>query len=407
MRKERNAPEVRRGSEEVAANNSADDDLSVTYSDKMANTSYEGEQPISCGSLMGGARGGQVKKSSPKRGAMRSEAGQASVSPEFGSGILQGAFQQGQINPVHPDPAASSSTLRDLGDRLLSCANVLKRCKSMPMVTSMIEQLCHEAIGVIGTATVGRPPESWVALTAWALKNLADEPESTEKRDALEPVVNQLTRFDVWDASVTPSSFSQFFAGKNVDYQGEEVKVAQMIHWEAVNGSFPKEVGALQLEDFCRLGVLHYVTHFEDYLVPPGQQLQVKPPRVMVEEAQWPLVSRGLVERGVCEVWPVSELHHIDGNPVLNGLFSVGKGEYVGLLETQRLIMNLVPTNSLCRDIRGDVATLPMVSGFNSILLEEGETILISSEDIRCFFLPLFHTPSMEEVYGLQQAHPS
>ena len=37
--------------------------------------------------------------------------------------------------------------------------------------------------------------------------------------------------------------------------------------------------------------------------------------------------------------------------PVLNGLFSVGKNEWVGDLESQRLIMNLVPLNRICKSL--------------------------------------------------------
>lgn len=46
---------------------------------------------------------------------------------------------------------------------------------------------------------------------------------------------------------------------------------------------------------------------------------------------------------------PIEELCHIDYKPLLNGMFSVGKGEFKDGLETQRLIMNLIPVNALCR----------------------------------------------------------
>lgn len=49
--------------------------------------------------------------------------------------------------------------------------------------------------------------------------------------------------------------------------------------------------------------------------------------------------------------------------------------------------MNLVPTNAICRNLVGDTATLPSVVGLSSIILEDNQLLLTSSEDIRCFLL--------------------
>ena len=67
----------------------------------------------------------------------------------------------------------------------------------------------------------------------------------------------------------------------------------------------------------------------------------------MCSDSEWPQICAGLVSKGLREVWPIERLHHIEGLPLLNGLFSVGKGEFKDNLETQRLIMNLVPVNTL------------------------------------------------------------
>eukprot|EP00438_Fugacium_kawagutii_P027330 Skav200816 [mRNA] locus=scaffold454:45465:48980:- [translate_table: standard] len=298
------------------------------------------------------------------------------------------------------------TTLRELGGWLKSCVPYLKRCKSWPMFTSISNDMPEDDSASEHTGNSTKPPKTWVALADWALQDLEDEPESRKKGQSCESLRKQLQRFDVWNEPVTTMSFRDFFVTKNVDYQGEEVRVAQQVVWEAVANSFPQEVGHLDLVKFCTLGTLHYVEHFEEYLVPMEQQRQVKPPRVMVEDSQWPAVCEGLLKKGVCEVWPVDELHHIQGAPLLNGMFAVGKGEYVGLLETQRLIMNLVPTNSICNSIQGDVASLPMISGFNGVLLDEGEVILTSSEDIRCFFYLFADPQSWKKFLGFNKLLP-
>ena len=119
---------------------------------------------------------------------------------------------------------------------------------------------------------------------------------------------------------------------------------------------------------------------------------RLKPPRVMVEDNQWDLLCKGLIERNICKVMPLEEVYHLDGEPLLNGLFAVGKGEFVGTLETQRLIMNLTPVNHLCRELSGDITTLPTLANFGLMTLGPDEVCLISSEDVRCFFY-LFETP--------------
>ena len=317
------------------------------------------------GLLMGGSAGGAVDPQvqlEPLRDGFLKEASQQEVSQ-----VNEEAAMTPLVSPV-------CRTLREFGGSLMSHVHLLKHCKSWSMVTDAFDR---NLFSVDSTGThVGQltlPPPEWVALTDLALQDLADEPEGENSERLVNLVKSQLERFGIWDEVVTPISFAEFFTSKKVDYQGEEIRVAQYVVWEAVSNSFPMEVGKLDLLDFCSLGTHYYVSHFEEFLVDPSAQRQVKPPKVMVDDSQWAEVCRGLIDRGVCEVWPVDELHHIGGAPLLNGLFAVGKGEFVGSLETQRLIMNLIPTNSIALSIQGDLPTLPMVSGLGGILLEEGK----------------------------------
>ena len=118
----------------------------------------------------------------------------------------------------------------------------------------------------------------------------------------------------------------------------------------------------------------------------------------MVEQSHWAEVCAGLLRKGVCRLMHVSDLHHVDGRPLLNGLFAVSKHETAVDSEGKsfdvcRLIMNLAPTNSCCRSLVGDTSTLPTVVGMSSVILEDSQLLITSSEDIRCFFY-LFRTPS-------------
>ena len=186
--------------------------------------------------------------------------------------------------------------------------------------------------------------------------------------------------------------WEQFLAVKGVDYRGEEVKLARRFCWANIEPALPPGIGSIPLEEVCEGGTLDYVVNFERYLLPAESMVYTKPPKIFVELDAWEQVCSGLLNRGVCRLIPRSEVFCISGRPVHNGLFGVSKEEFVDGVEVYRLIMNLVPANKLVRNLGGDVCTLPAVVGMSPILLEDHEVLMLSSEDIRCFFY-LFSVP--------------
>ena len=288
-----------------------------------------------------------------------------------------------------------SVSLRNVGFPLHQC--MLMCCKS----SSMADDLHHDfqdvgslAYAVEGDLTTG----TWENAVLLGLHDLGGtampRPAGLRCDPAQkESVRKQLQRFDVWDEKFELLGFKKFFSTKSIDYSGEEVRMAKQLNWTAVANSLPMGVGKLKLEQFCTLGTKGYVENFEQYLVPSEMQRRLRPPKVMVEEGQWNALCEGLLERNICAVMPVSQLYHVEGKPLLNGLFAVGKGEWVSGVETQRLIMNLTPVNLICREMKGDLATLPSLANFGLMLMGAKQQCLISSEDVRCFFY-LFETPS-------------
>ncbi|CAL1153513.1 unnamed protein product, partial [Cladocopium goreaui] len=129
------------------------------------------------------------------------------------------------------------------------------------------------------------------------------------------------------------------------------------------------------------------VLHFDEYLKAPSDWPTVHAPRVMVDDSSWGAVCTGLVSAGVCTWIEESEVFHVGGVPLLNGMFGVTKDEWTAEGdEIFRLIMNLVPLNALCLPMSGDVDTLPSWGGMNPFFLQPSEHLLISSEDVKCFF---------------------
>ena len=112
-----------------------------------------------------------------------------------------------------------------------------------------------------------------------------------------------------------------------------------------------------------------------------------KGPKVMVPPGDWEELASNLVHQlGICKVVEESEVYHVQDKPLLNGLFGVSKGDWYGEIEVHRLILNLIPLNRICRGIEGDIATLPSWSSMGPLSLDIEEDLLVSSEDVRCFF---------------------
>lgn len=103
-------------------------------------------------------------------------------------------------------------------------------------------------------------------------------------------------------------------------------------------------------------------------------------------------MCEGLLHLGVCKLIAKEDVHHVEGRPLLNGLFGVSKREFHEGWEVRRLIMNLIPCNRICRSMDGDVATLPSWAGMNALQLQPHEDLVISSEDVKCFFY-IFRVP--------------
>lgn len=204
-------------------------------------------------------------------------------------------------------------SLRQVGPCLLQCVSLC--CKP----SSMAGEFDHFGFNTSSADTVpdGAHLQVWGQATSLALMDMAGEsmaqqPNKTsilQRAEVKKSLERQLERFDVWDETTSAYSFDALFRSKGVDYTGEMVKLAQPLQWQAVANSLPEGVGKLNLEDFCVAGTRHYVLNFEEYMVPLEDQVPPRAPRVQVEEGSWDDLCRGLLDRGICDICPFSELH--------------------------------------------------------------------------------------------------
>ena len=201
--------------------------------------------------------------------------------------------------------------------------------------------------------------------------------------------------------------WGEFFAIRSIDYKGDEVKVARKFTWANIMPALPKEVGKVPLAEVCLHGSRHYVLNFDHYLKPPSEWQVPKTPRVMVSDADWAEVCQGLVRAGVCTYIEKSEVFSTGDGPLLNGLFGVSKDERTSEgIEIYRLIMNLIPLNSLCRPMAGDVDTLPSWSGMSPFFIQPSQCLLVSSEDAKCFFYTLSLPPCWVKYLAFNKEVP-
>ena len=293
-------------------------------------------------------------------------------------------------------PSLAGCTFSQLGEPLLLSLQQILRDSTAKTTTMAKDEIYPLPLGEYEGVPSAKQP--WLKAILLGLNSFyGSTPESHRAPTALQKrlvtsLVKFLDRMWDWPERVPASTFDDLFKIKGVDYRGEEVKLAQAFTWSSISAAFPKEVGSLELQDFCTGGCRIYVQEFEKFLLPPEMQTVGRTPQIRVADHDWPEVCEGLLKTGICSLLPRRFLHHVGPHPVLNGLFAVSKNEFKDGIELQRLIMNLVPTNRLCKSLKGDTGTLPSISGFSAFYLDDGEVAMMSSEDIKCFYY-LFKIP--------------
>ena len=241
--------------------------------------------------------------------------------------------------------------------------------------TGIVQMICSGLNSYYGVKGLDRPTLPAVAVTA--LKGLCSYADDVSR----------------WSEKFEGIAWEDYLNVKSVDYQGEEVKVAKPFGWRNIEPALPDGIGSIPLEEVCELGTREFVLSFEDYLVPEEERLYTRAPRVMVDPTEWEQICSGLLSKGVCSLLPLREVCKVQNKSVLNGMFGVSKNKFTDQgTEVMRLIMNLVPTNKLCRGLGGDITTLPSWAGMSPYILDDQEVVVMSSEDVRCFFY-LFSIP--------------
>ncbi|CAK9113205.1 unnamed protein product, partial [Durusdinium trenchii] len=194
-----------------------------------------------------------------------------------------------------------------------------------------------------------------------------------------------------------PEQIKEDLDKRDIGYAGEEVGKVEKLSKVQILPSLPPQGrgGSVRLVDWVSASTRRLLedprlSEVEDL----GQEIPRLQGRVHIAPGEQLGVASLLVERGICGWYPESEVFRFRGTAVKNGVFGVVKpGKSINGLETLRVIMNLIPSNSLHSIIPGAVHRLPTIAQWTSICLGEGEKIEVSQADITSAFY-LFELPT-------------
>ena len=121
-----------------------------------------------------------------------------------------------------------------------------------------------------------------------------------------------------------------------------------------------------------------------------GHKLPKLQGRIHVENGELEPITDALINCGVCSWLPLGQVLRFRDQYVLNGLFGVPKPlRSVSGEPILRVVMNLVPSNSVMLQLQGSVKDLPRITSWMSTVIDEGEQEKFAKQTCPMFSLPL------------------
>eukprot|EP00438_Fugacium_kawagutii_P033223 Skav231044 [mRNA] locus=scaffold446:243817:254709:+ [translate_table: standard] len=269
-------------------------------------------------------------------------------------------------------------------------------------------QLCHGQ----PTSCLGWAAACWVTVVSAALNWYYGFPgyDDAVSRKRVHAAVyddlkSKITRMLIGDHDVN-FNFEEVIADlktKKISYTGEEVSQPLPLSCEQIVGGLPPvgHGGSIDVVKFLRGRTRYLILNPEENLVPPSERPEAPiQSKVHIRKGDELKVFELLQSRGIIDWVPADSAYTDTRGTYLNGLFGVVKPKRFTLtnLPVLRVIMNLVPSNALFADIKGDIASLPNATAWMSLTLSEGEQLFLSQGDMQSAFY-LFRMPPQWRQY--------
>ena len=209
--------------------------------------------------------------------------------------------------------------------------------------------------------------------------------------ESIEMNIKQILRDDsflAWKEKDIVEDFDK----RLISYTGEEVPKAEPLSVYRTAAALPPEGhgGCINIEEFVTGRTKWLLQNPRSCVVEDdGQRLPKLQSKVHVKAGEELALAKLLVARGICSWVPEEKVLCYRGEKVLNGMFGIAKSKVLATGQTAlRCIMNLVPSNSVLRPIRGRIDQLPHICQWLHVSLEEDEEVrLCQSDMVSAFYL--------------------
>ena len=245
----------------------------------------------------------------------------------------------------------------------------------------------------------------WCSLAVLFVNHLHDkrwqyasEQPTKSQRDMLMQIQEGVQRVLKEDCLVTwgEAEIKKDLSKKNVSYNGEEVSRPETLEIEQVLPGLPPQDhgGRIPITEWVSGKCKWYLEHPKECLLGPDTEPGVKlTAKVHVKPEDKLALGKLLVERRICRWTREDHVLCHKGEKVLNGLFGVEKPKRLPSGKPiLRLIMNLIPSNSIHKTLSGRVHQLPHITRWAGLVLEEGEVLHVCQSDMQSAFY-LFSLP--------------
>ena len=164
------------------------------------------------------------------------------------------------------------------------------------------------------------------------------------------------------------TDWADYLATRKMSYEGEAVAKAEDLTLEQIAPALPPKglAGSVDALDLCTPAIKEQLLDPSLSVVPVEQWPERFPKsRVRVKAGEWVEIAKHLIDLDICIALEEGELVYHNGRPLTNGAFGVSKGKQFWsdkqqkMVDVLRLIISLVPSNSIQTCIPGDIATLP------------------------------------------------
>ncbi|CAE7668538.1 unnamed protein product [Symbiodinium sp. CCMP2592] len=216
---------------------------------------------------------------------------------------------------------------------------------------------------------------------------------------AIKRVASQVDRLIARSERLLSSSQAlKKLRSKTFDYNGHPVDHMQDLSFSKVIKAWPRQgtAAVVDLKDCLPEELQEALDHPEDYLLPEAELPERhRGSRVRASEEEWFKIVKSGYDRGMFVAVSDSDVP-VDkrGHLITNGAGGVAKVKHEGgqVIEAQRFISILCPTNDSMRLLPGAQDQLPYIGQLTAILADKDSYLVLDSEDLQSAF-NLFRMP--------------